>query len=162
MLSKSNASDISCLNQTAISLLLLAMILIEEPFDQEIIQIIGLACILSLIIKEVDSQWDTNLKAENRPDTKKPASVVSTDPPSEMVDKAPSKDTTDRKFTSGPNSKTDPGASTRRPVKTYDVIPNGTVHSQDIIWKPMPPKSIVPTRPQSRKESHSLSIKFIL
>lgn len=167
------------LNQLTISLLLLSMVLMKETIDQEIVQAICLACMLSLIIKEVDSHRENDRSPEFRADLAPTDSSEEyhtpdldlADPPSRMEEDSPTENILDHHYVSEsedlsslrPRLKTAPDMSARRPIEAFSTVPSrtGASHHQSITWKPMPPKSIVPTQHRSNKEFHSLSIRFL-
>ena len=160
-------------NQVAVVLLLFAMVLMRDTIDNEIMEAICLACILSLIVKEVESNQDKNRVPAMKRDMTPAESGVGyssdedlADPLDDMEEDHPFSSTPEHHAhelemneSLGSNSRIPP---TRRPIDVYSRIPSGTEapHHQGITWKPMPPKSIVPTKQPSNNEQ-SLSIRFV-
>ncbi|MGE5544166.1 MAG: hypothetical protein ACM3UW_04270 [Bacillota bacterium] len=168
--------EIYSVSQITVALLLLTMVLLRDSIDNEMFQAICLACILSLVITEVELSQDKDNVPELKGDMatadfsgRQPS--LSADPPAEAIEELPSKNTPHDQTQeasevpkhSGASSATPSTASYRRPVEVYNSIPSGrdTNYHQGITWKPMPPKSIVPTKHVPNKESHNLSIRFV-
>ncbi len=162
-------------NQVTIFLLLLAMVLMRDSIDNELIQAVCLACLLSLIISEVEMNRDTDPISDMRSN---PATAADSSdeyfpsdigPSSEVLEDSDAESTPysdDDEIEAGKSpahQKTASDISTRRPIEAYSSMTSGTetTHNQGITWKPMPPKSIVPTKHLPNKDSQSLSIRFV-
>lgn len=162
--------DFYSINQVTIALLLLAMVLMRDSIDNEIVQAVCLACLLSLLIKEAELCQDKDSVSEVIDNTETAFDEEHTsysDSPAETSEYIPSSSTSAQHSNeeSGLQKQSSPEPeipSYRRPVEVYSSIPGGTgtTHQQAITWKPMPPKSIVPTKHPQNKEAQNLSIRF--
>ncbi|MGI6549891.1 MAG: hypothetical protein ACOX4Q_07625 [Syntrophomonadales bacterium] len=166
-------NEFNSLSQVTIVILLLAVVLMRDDIDRDLIQAICLACLLSLIINEVE----VNRVIEPSSDMKSDSAAADSgeehlssesDSSSEVLEDFDVESTPDFEddfeFSTSPgHQKTTSDISNRRPIEVYSSIPSETktTHNQDITWKPMPPKSIVPTKHLPNKESQSLSIRFV-
>lgn len=170
------AIEFQSLNQVTIALLLLALVLMRDTIDSELIQAICLACILSLVITEVelsrdqdpvpDINWDL---PEGEPDPEHFTAVP--DIPTGSAAEVPADDGLgDHAYAeSGVQDQGEsyPEKSSipphRRPITAYSSVSDetGTSTNREIRWKPMPPKSVVPTKNPSTKETHTVSIRFV-
>lgn len=158
-------------NQIAIVLLLLVIATKRDTIDNEVMEAICLACILSLLVKEVQSgQDEVPLPAIKKDaDTSEPGGILETadeeleftdDMEEEQaMDETPGHRSVEREI-NRPSMPHSGIPATRRPLDAYSIIPGTeTPRHQTVAWKPMPPKSIVPVKQASSNE-HSLSIKF--
>lgn len=161
--------DLYSVNQVTIALLLLAMALMKDSIDNDTVQAICLTCILSLIIKEVESNQDKDSVPGMSRDmtTADLSEALSTDPVTETVEEFPDDSTPEHQFQEESEAQKKSEAnpeipSSRRLIDAYSNIPSGKEinYHQGITWKNMPPKSIVPTKHSSNKEFHNLSIRF--
>jgi len=170
------ANEFQSLSQLTIALLLLAMVLMRDTIDSEVIQAICLACILSLVITEVESSRDQDPVSDidwNLPegDLDREQFTSAPDIPIGTVEDFPADDGPGHHayVESGVQDRDEPCREKssipphRRPITAYSSVPDetGKSHQREIRWKPMPPKSVVPTKNPSTKETHTLSIRFV-
>ncbi|MGI6514409.1 MAG: hypothetical protein GX052_04080 [Syntrophomonadaceae bacterium] len=167
-------NELHSLNQVTIALLLLAMVLMRDTMDSEVILAICLACILSLVITEVELSQDpvsdiNRNSAEGDPGQEQFTTATGT--PIATVEGFPVDDDPGHHAyaESGTHEQDEPDPNQpsipphRRPITAYSSVPDetGTAHNREVRWKPMPPKSVVPTKNPATKETHTLSIRFV-
>ncbi len=170
------ANEFQSLSQLTIALLLLAMVLMRDTLDSELIQAICLACLLSLVITEVELSRDQDFVADintnsagGNPSPERFNTATGTpvaaaeefsadDSPSHHAYAEPEADEQGQPDRDQPSI-----PSYRRPITAYSSIPDeaGSTDNREIRWKPMPPRSVVPTKNPSTKETHTLSIRFV-